>query len=206
MTPDEPADRFGFYLAQNWKLLGHVLDRAVVLAHLYAERRVMHGRRVPVVGERGRQCRRSLVERQRRDPFGVPRFPLRHPATSEVLNGGVSRRFPQVAQRVDGHVVVRRRAGRMTGIGQREALGRPPPPPRAVAALFPSDDQTVGERGVQVPADRRRGEPEPVGELGRGGRPELQQEPHHPITGALVSGIEALQLSVTHGFHNAIIA
>jgi len=33
---DEPADRFGFCLAQRRELLGNVLDRAVVLADLDA--------------------------------------------------------------------------------------------------------------------------------------------------------------------------
>jgi hypothetical protein len=47
----------------------------------------------------------------------------------------------------------------------------------AVAAdhLLAGDHVTVGEHRVEVPADRRRAEPESRAELCRGGRPPLQQ-------------------------------
>jgi hypothetical protein len=74
-----------------------------------------------------------------------------------------------------------------------------------VPALLLGDDQPVGQGRIEVATNRRRGEPEPGREFGGGRGPQLEQQPHHAVAGALVGGIEPLR-SVVRGFHNAIIA
>jgi hypothetical protein len=74
-------------------------------------------------------------------------------------------------------------------------------------ALLGGDDQAIGQRDIQVAADRRGCEPESRSELGRGGRPQLEQELNHPLAGAPVSGGRfGRLLNRTSGFHNNIIA
>src|SRR4051812_42348200 len=94
---DEPADRFRFCLAQCRELLGDVLDRAVVLADLYADAAVVDGRGVAVVAERLGQRRGALIQRQGGDLGGVARLPLSDALPGEVLDRALTRGLAQVA-------------------------------------------------------------------------------------------------------------
>ena len=207
VTADQPADRLCFNLAEHREFLGDVLDRAVVLADLDAERGVVHGRGVAVVGERLGERSGALVERQRRDPLGVPRLPGSHPAACEVLDRGVAGGLAEVAQGVDGDLVVRRRAGCVTGVGELKRLAGRPRPRRPVLALLAGDDDAVGERGVEMAADAGGRQAEPLGELGDRRRAVLEQRADDSIAGTAVGTRPAPRsIAGARGFHNVIIA
>jgi len=209
VAADQPADRLGLHLAQDGKLLGNVLHRAVVLAQLYAEGCVVHRRGITVVRQCRRERLRPLIQGKGRDPVGVPRLPGRHPAAGEVLHRLVANRVAQVAQRINRNCVVCRRARRMAGVGEAEALRGAAPTPRAHRTLLATDDDAVAERCIEMAPHAGRGDAEPVGKLSDRGRPVLEQRAQHPVASPAV-GRRTLRPAGGGfrgcGFHNVIIA
>jgi hypothetical protein len=74
MPAGESTEGSGLCLTQLRELLGHVLDRAVVLAQLHTDTTVVRRRREAVLGQSGGQRGRPLLQRQVRDPLGVARL------------------------------------------------------------------------------------------------------------------------------------
>jgi hypothetical protein len=200
MNTDETADcvRLGF--TQLRELLGHVLHRAVMLTQLYAEAALVRRRGEAVLRQRLGQCSRTVLEWQVRDASGVLVLELSNPAPSERLDRFLAGRLRDEAESVDGNVVVGQRPSGVAGVGEREHLGRAAPGASAVDPLLASGDRAVLEHGVEVSAHARRGQPELLGERGRGLRSTLEQERGDPLAGASVQKGAGRTL-----FHNAIV-
>ena len=163
---EQPGEDLGLGLAQLRELLGHVRDRAVVLAQL---------RRAPASAvEAAYPSAVSACARTSAFWFSGPRrpatVPLLHvgdPAPGELRDGLVTARLGDEPQRGGRQVVVRLVERVPAGVGEREDLGRTAAAARAVDSLLVGLDQAVVEQVVEVPADRRRGQVEPLRERRR---------------------------------------
>ena len=186
VAAEDQADRLGLGLAQLRELVGHVGDRAVLLAQLLPDRAVAHRRGVPLVGEHlSQDLRGAQLGVLRSDPL-EPLPDERHPAGREFPDGVVAPGLGQEPERLDGEVVVLLVEAVATRLGQREDLGRPAAAAGGLAARLARLDGALLEQLVEVAAYGGRGEVEPLGE-GRGGRGSVDEDrPGDALTRRLV--------------------
>ena len=88
-----------------------------------------------------------------------------------------------------------------TGVGERELPGRPATPPHHHVARVAGLDVTLLDQLVEVPADRSRGQVQPLREGRRGGRPVDQDGPGDALAGRPVRG----RCDVLVHFHNTSV-
>jgi hypothetical protein len=106
----------------------------------------------------------------------------------------------EIAQGLDREPVVVGREGAVTTLGDDVGAGR------TAAAAVPGGmrragvvllDRAVVGQAVEVAADRRRGQPEPAADLGRGDRSVLGDDSKDPLPGALLVGADKHHTIVT---------
>jgi len=207
-------ERAGLRLAEFGELRCDVRDRAVVLADLDAldgARGVdrLRGRSVSVLGERPGESVGTCGER-RSGVDGAAQVGGESCRTmlGEVLDGLIATGLAQVAQRSVGEVVVGMRELRPTCVGECIGTSRSAPAAVGGRARFALDEQAVRDEGVEVPADRRGREPQPIGELGGGQRAILEDRPGHQVAGAVsrpITGAKSACRGAGLDFHNTIM-
>ena len=200
---EQPRERLGLGLAQLRELGGHVGHRAVVLAELVAGRRRLEGGGVPVRAQRVGEGLDALVGRCGVDADGVAVLDVARDHAGEVRHGGRTRDPGQLVQGLGGEPVVRLRERLAALDGERVDLGRTPAPALAGGAVrrpVARLDLAGGGQRVQVAPDGGGGEPEPLGQDGRGGRTVGQEAARDARTGAVPDLLAGL-----HDFHNAIV-
>src|SRR5689334_22260300 len=222
----QPAESLGLGLAELRELGRHVRHRAVVLAEL---------RRTFADPDRGRGARGRGVAvggqrlGQRLDPAGqlspghrrrVPALQVGHLPAGELGDRLRARRLGQETQRTAGQVVVGVLEGTAARVGDDKHLGRAAPAPVPVGPGRPGLDEALGQQVVQMAADGGGREPEPAAERGRGGRPELEDQPRDlppgggttgPAAGrgtrrSSVNGTPGGGVSGSGFFHNIIVS
>jgi hypothetical protein len=130
------------------------------------------------------------------------------------VEGGVSPGLGLYAQRGGGAVVFAVWYGRTTGLGQCEESSRTTAAPHLASygTLGHLDHAAGGGHRIEVSADRRRGQPEQLGQRGRAHRALLEDRLGHPVAGAHVDAISHSRIlcsgdlgEVDGGFHNAYV-
>ena len=187
---EQPRERVGLGLAQLRELLGHVLDRAVPLAQLYAGRLASAdgpgGRREPVPAERPDE-RLGPGTRVGADAGQLDGIPLLEPGDA-LASEGRHRLRPdggvQEAQRLGGEQTVPGRQRVVTSRGDDPAPGRAPATAGQVAHRVVLAHGALGGERVQVPAYRRRGKPEASSQLRRRHRTVEGDRSEDPLAGA----------------------
>jgi hypothetical protein len=201
---EQPPEGGGLGVAELRELRGHVAHRAVVLAQLDAEAVLGRGGRVPVVGQRVGERRRSIGDGDVAQPVGVAVLQLGAAGLGEALDGGGAGHVGEEAQGAGRQVVVGRGPVGVAGVGEGVQPGRAPAAAQAVRTRLAGRDGAVGEQRVEVLADRGRRQAQPVGERRRGRRSEREQ-----------AGADALARptdrcrhrapELAHAFHNASV-
>jgi hypothetical protein len=105
----QPSEGLGLGVAEGGKLLGHMLDRAVMLADLYtlaASRRRSGRRSVAISGQRLGQRLRARGPRLLSEPLAVPRLEIGDPGPGEGGHRTGSAGLTEVAQRGGGDGLV----------------------------------------------------------------------------------------------------
>ena len=184
----------------------------MVLTQLLAGAGRQRGRDIPVVGERlGQDLRRRGAGFRRREPLrgSAPRrrrsaarrtgspHPARPPRRGRSASGWPGRRTRCRSPARPASVRAKTFAGRPAAAG-------------AVHPLLPGLDLPARQQRVQVPADPRRGQAQPLGEGRRGGRAVLQQRAGDPVPGRGVSLVPVGARGVHRGgdlagFHNTSV-
>ena len=175
---DQARDHLGLGLAQLGELGGDVRHRAVVLAQLPAGRDRRRRGSVALGGQR-------LGERLGPASGSSPASPWR-PGSAPPARRPGRPRTPATASppfwEIQRSAAVARSSyvcgpqrTRPASVSAKTLAGRPRPA-LAVDVLLAGDHVAVGEHRVEVPADRRRAEPERLAQLGGGRRALLQQE------------------------------
>ena len=188
---EQTRERVRLCLAQLGELPGDVLHRAVPLAELRCRRIGAPPRTVARVPVRRSAPRRAPASAARgrpprpRAPGGTG-APARRPAARRRRG---RRSSPAVARRYRRAEVARSSysAGRqrVAPVGGDVPAGGPPP--SAPGQRHPPDgDQLVGGQRVEVTPDRRRRQPEPLGEAAGAHRPLLQHGAPDPVARARV--------------------
>ena len=188
-----PADRLGLGLAQLGELVGHVGDRAVLLAQLVADHRQPTGARgVALVGEDpGQRLGGAQVGVGLGDP-GVVALDERHPAPGELDDRVVAGGLRQEAEGLRREVVVLLVEAVATGLGQREDPSRSAPPPAGLRLRLLRLDGALGGQVVEVPAYGGRGQAQPLGQVGGRAGTVLEDRPGHPLAGRRVLRVRCL--------------
>jgi hypothetical protein len=197
------AEEFGecrrLDLAQLGELRRDVRDRAVVLAELLPCPDPPRRRSVTLPGEGVGEGLRAVGHRRHAEQlWPVPVHHARHAALRELADRGLPRGLRDEPDGRDGQVVVGVAEPGAPGLGQQPQLGGPAPAPLATSRRVAHARLTVGDQGVEVPADRGRADLEGLRDRGRGDRSPLEQQPRHTMPGAALG-----QLLV---FHNTSVS
>ncbi len=120
---EQPREDLGLGLAQLGELLGHVRDRAVVLAELLAGTGLHGGGGIAVGGQRLGEHLRLLARGRQLQQRPVPHLHLGDPLPGELHDGLVATGLGDEAQSGRGQVVVGLVEGVPAGVGQHEDLG-----------------------------------------------------------------------------------
>ncbi len=186
------ADGLGLGLAKLWEFVGHVGDRAVLLAQLLPHGLFADCGGVALGGEDLREHfgRTGLgsVGLHRIEPF----FYKSHAALGEFPDGRISAGFGEEAKGLDGQVVVLLSEAFTTMLGQREHLGRSSTTPRDGRAGLSSLHLTLVDEVIEVATYGGGSEIEPLGK-GHGGRGTLNEDRlHDALTRRLVVALGGL--------------
>jgi len=131
----------------------------------------------------------------------VASLELGHPAPGERQHGVVAAGLGEVAQRLDGEVVVVLVEAVASSLGEHEHLGRAAAAAHAVHLRDASLQRALREQVVEVAADRGGGQLEPLRERRGRARAVLEDRPSHPLTRR---GLVADRAAVD--FHNIIVS
>ena len=183
---EQPGEDLGLGLAQLGELLGHVGDRAVVLAELGALPGLSRGGGVPIRCERLGQRLHLVALGSGVDQLPVPLLHLGDPAPGELRDRLLTAGFGDEPHRGGRQVVVRLVERVPAGVGQHEDLRGATAATRAVDTLLAGFDQALVEQMVEVPADCRRGQLQALGEHRGAGRTVSQDRAGDPVPGGLV--------------------
>lgn len=205
----QPGEEFGLDLAELRELLGDVGDRAVVLTQLLTKRRRLHRRDVAVSCQgSGQGLRRREFRIGRREAVGVAGLDLGRPRRREALHSRRTSFGGQEFQRGDGQLVVSGIELAPAGIGQRKRPGGPAATSGTVDPLLPSDEEPAFQQHVQVPADRRGSQPDPLGQRGSRRRSVLEDRLVHSLPSRGVGVDARLSGGYRYGpgvFHNTSV-
>ena len=199
MGAEQPGEDLGLGLAQLGELLGHVGDRAVVLAELLPRSsRRRAGRGSVAVGRQ--RLGEGLGPAARRAPpatgVAVAGLELGHPLAGERGDRLAAALLLDEAQGAGGEVVVGLVERVAAGRGQREEPGRAAAAAGGGGARRALLDQPVGEQRVQVAAHGGRREAQGLGQAGGGGGAGLEDGAGDPVAGRVLEGV----------FHNTSVA
>jgi len=179
MGSEQLLEGLGLGLAELREEHGGMPHGAVVLAQLRAGLGLDRCGGVTIVGE--------PLGQQRQAHLGVRDMRQRRPVTVDERLGALTSELQDrllavraIDERERGHskVVVVDIEGMAARIRQREhPSGTPATAHRrgAERPLIVSADETLGDESVQMPPDDGRGVAQATGELGRGGRPTVEQ-------------------------------
>ena len=204
-TAEHPADGRGLGLAQLGELVGHVGDRAVLLAQLLPHREVAHRGGVPLVGEDLRQRVDGGEVRACLDQVAEALLDLVGAPVGELADGFLATGLVEEADRLHSEVVVGLVEPVAPGSGQCEHLGRSATSADAAAARLPGLQGAVLEEVVQVTAYGGRGELETLGERRSCGGAVDHDRPHHTLARGLVVLVLPRAGQVSGDFHNTSV-
>lgn len=200
VAAEQAGECLGLGFAQLWELLGHVGNRAMVLANLRAVRRAPGRCCESVGGESVGKCLgtvlRSCCFDQRADAF----FELVDSVTGEGMDSFLSPVCLEVAQRGEGQVVISLVEVVAAGIGDDEDLGRSAASAGTVDALFTRFDDAVSEQEIKVSTHGCGRQVKPLGKVDRRGRALFQDGIGNTFTGRRI--VDMRRLLDPNVFHN----
>ena len=147
-----------------------------------------HGCGVPLAGEDPGQRLGRRELRVGGGDRGVVALDERHAAAGELQHGLVAAGLREVAQRLDGEVVVLLVEVVAARLGDREHLGRTAPTTSRGRPRVTRLEGALGEEVVEVPAYGGRRQVEPLGEVGGRRRSVDQDRPDDALARRLVAG------------------
>ena len=147
---EETREHLGLGLAHLGELLGHMGDRAVVLAHLGAGGRGADRRGVAVLAECIRENVRALIGRHLRQQRTVAILEVRQPVAGERHHGLVSPGVSEVAQGAGGELVVRVLEVVAARVGDHVDLGGTSSTALTHDTLLTRPEEPIGEQLVEV--------------------------------------------------------
>ena len=162
--------------------MGHMRDRAVLLADLLTDRQRLDRSSVAVVGE-------DLSQYLRRREVGVGSGYGRealldeaHPLVGEGTDRVVSRRLGEEAECLDREVVVLLLEAAATQVGQNELLGGTPSAPHRGSPDVAGLDGAIGQQLIQMATDRGWGQIKTIRKGGCRRRAVDMDGPHDALT------------------------
>lgn len=147
---EETSKHLGLGLTHLGELLGHVGDRAVVLAHLGAGRSVADRRCVAVLTQRVGEHMGTLLGLDLREQWAVAVLEVGQPMTRERHDGVLSTALLEVAQRPGGQLVVGVLEVVSTRIGDDVDLGRASTATLSNNALLAGHQDTVRQEVIEM--------------------------------------------------------
>ena len=174
MAAKEAGKHFGFGFTQLREFLGHMGDRAVVLAHLRTAGSGPGRSSVAVLGQRLGEDADTVFGGRSLDQGAYAFFELDDAVTGESLDCGVSTGALQVSQGIRGQIVISLAEMVAPGVGDDEDLGRSSTSTRTVDALFTRFDDAIGEEEIEVTTHRGRCEMKSLGKVDGRGRSLFQ--------------------------------
>ena len=216
----QPSENFSLRFAELGKLGCHVRDRAVMLAELRAGWGSRNGGGVAVAAECLGKHRGPLVRVCCLDDAAIALFELGGAASGEGCDGVRTTGLAQEPECAHRHVVVGLGEHVAAAVGEQELLGRATPPAGCGNSGLAHRYDAFGEKGIEVSADSRRGECEPLPQRRGGGRPVLENRRSYPLPswrivwqpGARVIddldvvGRRQSRGCASSGFHNTIVS
>jgi len=170
----EAGKHFGFGFAQLREFLGHMGDRAVVLAHLRAAGCGAGGSSIAIFGQRFGEHAGAVFGGRRFDQGADAVFEFDDTVTGKSQDRGVSPGALQVSQGIGSQIVISLVEMVAASIRDNEDLGWSATSTRTVDALFARFDDAIGEEEIEVTAHRGRGEMELLGKVDGRGRSLFQ--------------------------------
>ncbi len=192
---EQAGEDLGLGLAELRELLGDVRDGAVVLAQLLPHGCAAPGRArrgsVTVAGQglgQGLRAAGDTAVCGSVDDRPVARLELGDPLPGERGDGLAATGLLDEPQRAGGEVVVGLVEGVAAGLGHREQPGRAPAAADGGGPRLALLDQAVGQQGVEVAADGRRGEAHLERQGGGGGGTVLEDGPRDAVPRPVLHG------------------
>ena len=168
VPPQQPTEDFSLRLAELGKLGRHVRDGAVMLAKLRAGWGSRDRGRVAVAAQHLGEHRNPLVRVSRLDDAAIALLELGGAATGERRNGVGTTSVTQEPQCAHRQVVVGLGERVTPEVGEQELLGRATPPAGCGDSRLADSYDAFGEKGIEVSADGRWGECQPLPQCRRG--------------------------------------
>lgn len=193
---EQPRDGLGLGVAELRELLRHPPDRTVSLAQLHAMKSAR--------SDGTSRCREAVLGHRLDEDVGssgdivprvgeAPRIPAREASDAFAREGGDgvgASVLVEVAHGLGGELVVGAREGPVTPLRHDIGSGRTAATPDVArgmrAGRFVLRHSTVVGQSVEVPPDRRRGQPQPSPDLRCRDRTVLGNGGQHALAGALL--------------------
>jgi hypothetical protein len=183
---EDAFERARLGLAQLRELGGNVRDRAVMLAQLHTGRGALGTSSVAMGSECPGKCLGTL--RARRGAGDISRQAFSQglgPVLGERDHGVFATLGAQVPQCGRGEIIVGVREGRAALVSDGVGTSRPTAAADDGPARLALDEQAVIDERVEVPANRRRGQPELLGQRRRMLGPAFEDQPGHRVAGTV---------------------